>query len=87
VARLSHFGEHDATKAADVALLQHLLQQEPQVLVRLPAALHAKQHTHVHQIIDANARTPAEHRSIRTRTVQTRAFRFWTAIARFQIYC
>lgn len=47
VRRLSHFGEHDAAEAPDVALLQHLLQQEPQVLVRLGPL---KSHTHVHQI-------------------------------------
>jgi hypothetical protein len=42
VARLSHFGEHDAAEVADVALLEHLPQQEPQVPVRLAAALHTK---------------------------------------------
>ena len=30
---LPHFGEHDAPEVPDVALLQHLLQQEPQILV------------------------------------------------------
>ena len=72
--RLSHFGEHDAAEAPDVALLQNLLQQVPQVLVRLHP-LH--DHIHVHQI---SASSPGEHafgRSGRERTA-------WTAMCVYQ---